>query len=253
MSKAAFVDLVTADQPDAPPYFTYDAVLNSKERPTLDEALARELNPLPLDRVLALQRRRRADAGHARAGGVRRRASRRQHQRRSRRPVRDVGRHDSQPRQPIVIIADPGREHESAVRLGRIGFDHVVGYLQDGLRSLESRPGSDDDDRARQRRRWRPSASSAGRRARRSTSARRASARQKRIAGSVSIPLNHLGERAGEAAAGSAAARLLRRRLSIVDRREPAAARRIPPGHRARRRHRRLGSGEFAAAAVHTE
>jgi len=30
MTKAAFVELVTADQPDAPPYFTYDAVLNSK-------------------------------------------------------------------------------------------------------------------------------------------------------------------------------------------------------------------------------
>src|SRR5262245_57445555 len=31
MSKAAFVDLVTADQPQAPAYFTYDAVLNSRE------------------------------------------------------------------------------------------------------------------------------------------------------------------------------------------------------------------------------
>jgi hydroxyacylglutathione hydrolase len=41
---------------------------------------------------------------------------------------------------PIVIIADPGMEKESAVRLGRIGFDHVAGYLKDGLRSLESRP-----------------------------------------------------------------------------------------------------------------
>jgi hydroxyacylglutathione hydrolase len=41
---------------------------------------------------------------------------------------------------PIVIIADPGRENESATRLGRIGFDHVAGYLQNGLRSLESRP-----------------------------------------------------------------------------------------------------------------
>jgi rhodanese-related sulfurtransferase len=40
---------------------------------------------------------------------------------------------------PIVIIADPGREDESATRLGRIGFDHVVGYLKDGLHSLESR------------------------------------------------------------------------------------------------------------------
>ena len=55
MGKEAFIQLVTADQPEAPPYFTYDAVLNSEERPTLDEALARELNPLTLDRVLELQ------------------------------------------------------------------------------------------------------------------------------------------------------------------------------------------------------
>ena len=55
MSKAAFVEIVTADQPDAPPYFTYDAVLNSKERPTLDETLARQANPMSLDQLLALQ------------------------------------------------------------------------------------------------------------------------------------------------------------------------------------------------------
>src|SRR5215211_1205944 len=57
MSKAAFVDLVTADQPDAPPYFTYDAVLNSRERQTLTDALTRELTPLPLDAVLDLAAR----------------------------------------------------------------------------------------------------------------------------------------------------------------------------------------------------
>src|SRR5947209_1672796 len=55
MSKAAFIDLVTTDQPDAPAYFNYDAVLNSQERPTLDETLARELQPLTLEHVLALQ------------------------------------------------------------------------------------------------------------------------------------------------------------------------------------------------------
>src|SRR5438034_5043595 len=55
MTRSAFVDLVTADQPDAPPYFTYDAVLNSRERPTLDETLARELNPMTLDQVLAIR------------------------------------------------------------------------------------------------------------------------------------------------------------------------------------------------------
>src|SRR5713226_7006322 len=54
MSKAAFIELVTADQPDAPPYFTYDAVLNSKERPTLDKTLER-VNALTLDDLLALQ------------------------------------------------------------------------------------------------------------------------------------------------------------------------------------------------------
>ena len=38
--------VVTADQPDSPAYFTYDAVLNAKERPTLDQALAEGLTPL---------------------------------------------------------------------------------------------------------------------------------------------------------------------------------------------------------------
>jgi rhodanese-related sulfurtransferase len=41
---------------------------------------------------------------------------------------------------PIVLVADPGLEVEAAMRLGRIGFDHVAGYLVDGMRSLESRP-----------------------------------------------------------------------------------------------------------------
>jgi hypothetical protein len=54
MSKAAFVELVTADQPDAPSYFNYDAVLNSQERPTLDQTLER-IGALTLDQVLALQ------------------------------------------------------------------------------------------------------------------------------------------------------------------------------------------------------
>ena len=97
-----------------------------------------------------------------------------------------------------MIIADPGREHEAAIRLGRIGFDHVVGYLKDGLRSLESRP----DLTATTERVSAPLAAerlAAGDGAAGwSTCARRASATQKRIAGSVSIPLNHLAERLAE-------------------------------------------------------
>jgi rhodanese-related sulfurtransferase len=41
---------------------------------------------------------------------------------------------------PIVIIAEPGREHEAALRLGRIGFDHVRGFLRDGMGALAARP-----------------------------------------------------------------------------------------------------------------
>jgi glyoxylase-like metal-dependent hydrolase (beta-lactamase superfamily II)/rhodanese-related sulfurtransferase len=140
MSQADFVKLVTADQPDAPPYFTYDAVLNSKERPTLDETLAREVQPVPLDGVLALQEAGAQvldtrDAGEFSSAHLKNSIN--------------VGlggqyatwagtvlRHEK----PIVIVAAPGREHESAVRLGRIGFDNVVGYLQDGLGSLAGHP-----------------------------------------------------------------------------------------------------------------
>ena len=44
------------------------------------------------------------------------------------------------PEHPIVIVADPGREREAMTRLGRIGFDHVVGYLADGMLSVQARP-----------------------------------------------------------------------------------------------------------------
>jgi hydroxyacylglutathione hydrolase len=141
MSKQAFIELVTTDQPEAPPYFVYDAVLNSKERPTLDEALERELQPLALDKVLALQSegaqildsRDPDEFGAAHLAGS-----------------LNIGLGGQYATwagtmldrtHPIVIIADPGRESESATRLGRIGFDHIAGYLQHGLRSLEARPG----------------------------------------------------------------------------------------------------------------
>ena len=52
----AFIELVTADQPDAPAYFVYDAVLNAKEHPTLERSLAEGLKPLTLDQVLEQQR-----------------------------------------------------------------------------------------------------------------------------------------------------------------------------------------------------
>src|SRR5580704_15743236 len=52
MTKEEFIRLVTADQPDAPAYFTYDAILNTRERATLDQSLEQALHPIGLEEVL---------------------------------------------------------------------------------------------------------------------------------------------------------------------------------------------------------
>ncbi|MCA9152844.1 MAG: rhodanese-like domain-containing protein, partial [Planctomycetales bacterium] len=41
---------------------------------------------------------------------------------------------------PIIVVADDDRLDEAIMRLGRIGFDQVVGYLEHGPEALESRP-----------------------------------------------------------------------------------------------------------------
>ncbi|HEY1576763.1 MAG TPA: MBL fold metallo-hydrolase [Terracidiphilus sp.] len=140
MSKEEFIRLVTADQPDAPPYFTYDAILNTRERATLDKKLEEVLKPVELDEVLRLGDRGaqildvRDPAEYAKghlagsmniglggqyatwAGTILDRAK------------------------PIVIISEPGREYEATIRLGRIGFDHILGYLGGGMAALAERP-----------------------------------------------------------------------------------------------------------------
>jgi hydroxyacylglutathione hydrolase len=197
MSRDAFVALVTADQPEAPSYFAYDAVLNARERPTLDASLASGLKPLPLTRVLEMQRdgaqildtRDPAEFGAAHLAGS-----------------LNIGL-DGQyatwagtilsREHPIVIVAEPGREQESAMRLGRIGFDHVAGYLQDGLHSLASRAELTASTE-------RLSPVLAAERIHSKTPPLIVDVRApheyetKHIDGSVPIPLNHLAERARE-------------------------------------------------------
>ena len=140
MSKDLFIALVTADQPEAPPYFTYDAVLNTQERPTLDAALSRELTPMPLDAVLEalatgaqlLDTRDAAVFAAAHLSGSVNIGLGGQY---ATWAGTVLDRH-----RPIVLITDPGAEGESAMRLGRIGFDHVIGYLEGGLASAAGRP-----------------------------------------------------------------------------------------------------------------
>ena len=140
MSKEEFVRLVTADQPDAPPYFTYDAILNTRERATLDKNLEQVLHPIDLAEVLRL-----GDAG-AQILDVRDPAEFAKGHLAGSINIGLGGQYATwagtvlDRAKPIVLIAEPGREHEAALRLGRIGFDHVKGYLNGGMESLADRP-----------------------------------------------------------------------------------------------------------------
>src|SRR4051812_22631943 len=197
MSKEQFILLVTADQPDAPAYFTYDAILNTRERATLDKNLEQVLHPIDLDEVLRmgeasaqlLDVRDAAEfaKGHL-AGSI------------------NIGLGGQYATwagtvldrvKPIVIIAEPGREGEAALRLGRIGFDHVKGHLRGGMEALADRPDLV----------WPTERVSAPMVAEELASAdppllldirnpREWSTRH--IAGSINIPLNHLQERIAE-------------------------------------------------------
>jgi len=138
MSRAAFVEQLTQGQPPAPRYFGYDAQLNKEQRETLDASLAR-LRSLTLDELLAHQRAggvvvdtRDSDAfaeAHL-AGSV---------------SVGLSGKYANwcgvllDPSVPIALVAAPGREQESALRLGRIGFDRIAGYLEGGFAPIAAR------------------------------------------------------------------------------------------------------------------
>lgn len=140
MTEEQFVTLVTADQPDAPPYFTRDALLNTREHPTLEQTLAEVLRPIDLDELLS------AASSGAQILDVRHPDSfARAHLAGS----LNIGL-DGQfatwagtildPERPVVLIADHGRDFEAATRLGRIGFDRIQGYLHGGMEALAERP-----------------------------------------------------------------------------------------------------------------
>jgi len=229
MSRQEFVRRVVADQPEAPAYFGYDADLNRREHATLDEALARELEPLSLGAVLRGQRAgaqildTRSPEDFARghlAGSTH---------------IGLGGRFASwagtllSPERPIVLVCARGHEREAAVRLGRVGLDRVIGYLNggidvtNGLVVLVRHPARITSAMLRERLDRRPVLLIDVR--------AESEWQQEAIRGSVNIPLQHLRERAAEIPEGpvivccrtgersSTAASLLEQtgRMNVVD------------------------------------
>ena len=129
MSEEQFVALVTGGQPSAPGYFAFDAVLNRKARELFDHSKA----PRPLDAAEFTQARAEGAAvidardpqefaaGHVR-GAINIPADGR---------FAETAGSVVAPDRKVVVVAPQDREEEIVVRLARIGFDQVVGYLRE--------------------------------------------------------------------------------------------------------------------------
>lgn len=138
MSEEQFIALVTAGQPPAPGYFAYDAMLNRKNRDFFDAGASMPaLDDAALDAALGrgavVLDTRIADsfaAGHL-AGAVNVPADGRFAETAGMVLTAD---------EEIVVITPPGRESEIRMRLARIGFDTVAGYVADPEAAAAARP-----------------------------------------------------------------------------------------------------------------
>ncbi|MCZ6597013.1 MAG: rhodanese-like domain-containing protein [Planctomycetota bacterium] len=142
LERDEFVRTLTATQSTAPAYFAYDADLNKRERPTLEDSLARGMKALSPSaaleavasgaQLLDVRPPEEFAAGHV-AGSVN---------------VGLEGRYASwvgtvlENSSPIVLIAPAGREREAALRLGRIGFVRIAGYVEGGFAALSNDPAA---------------------------------------------------------------------------------------------------------------
>ena len=137
-SEDVFVAAVTEGQSPAPPYFSFDAQRNRAQRSLLDErtppvpiAFA-ELAAEQFEGAVVLDARAAQDFAAAHLGGSM--------------YIGLEGRFAEyagtvlRPEQRIVVLTPPGRELEAKIRLGRIGFDNVVGFLADPMTTFSEHP-----------------------------------------------------------------------------------------------------------------
>ena len=141
MSRDTFVATVCEGQPIPPAYFAYDAGFNKKPHALLDDVLA-GIPQLTLDEarergnadatILDTRTQEAFAAGHL-AGSI---------------FVGLDGRFASwvgtviSPETDLVVIAGTGRGSEAATRLGRIGFDRIIGLVEAPETLAEDLPGS---------------------------------------------------------------------------------------------------------------
>ncbi|MBX9877088.1 MAG: MBL fold metallo-hydrolase [Candidatus Obscuribacterales bacterium] len=136
-NKDAFIKELVSCQTSPPKYFSFTASYNKTNHELLDNSLAGKLRPLSLKELLAVKDAQILDvrtANEFAQGHIKDSIN-----------VGLGGKYANwcgailSPELPIVIIANKGDERQAAMRLGRIGFDNVAGFLND----LSEIPASD--------------------------------------------------------------------------------------------------------------
>ncbi len=132
--KETFIKTLTENMPPPPKYFFMDAVINKTGYAALDEVIERSYKPLSPEDVETLLAKEDVvildtrpweefEKGHIPK-------------------AINIGLDGSfavwvgavlNPEQKIIVVAPEGRERESIVRMARVGFENVLGYLQGGF------------------------------------------------------------------------------------------------------------------------
>jgi glyoxylase-like metal-dependent hydrolase (beta-lactamase superfamily II)/rhodanese-related sulfurtransferase len=133
-----FIEIVTSNVPTPPQYFFYDVMLNKKGYDTLEHIVTRSLVPISMDKIFDLAYSQDTvvidtrNFGEAIKGFVK-------------------GSYVISlqmtyaiwtatlfnPEQKIVLITDKGKEKESVIRLARVGYENVVGYVEGGFEAVK--------------------------------------------------------------------------------------------------------------------
>lgn len=138
MSEEEFVKVVTEGQAAAPLYFSFAAVRNRMKRDVFDESGSTRV--MSIDEVLAAQKSgavvvdtrepNEFALGHLR-GSINVGLSGR---------FAEYSGEVVTSETKVVLVCPPGTENEARIRLGRIGFDNVVGALRDPESAFVSNP-----------------------------------------------------------------------------------------------------------------
>ena len=139
LSKSRFIKQLTDNLPEPPSYFPSNVKLNQEGYRDISEVIKMSKNPLTIEKfesallnteAIILDVRHQDDFAKAHIpnsifigldGGF----------------APWVGAVLSDVFQPILLVVDKSREEEAIIRLSRVGFDNVIGYLDGGVISWE--------------------------------------------------------------------------------------------------------------------